>query len=48
MSAGFKAVFLSVLSYLIYTYIVLPISLPEKADFIKEAGKDMYTVHHIK
>ena len=41
MSAGFKAVFLSVLSYLIYTYIVLPISLPEKADFIKEKG----TIH---
>ena len=39
MSAVFKTTVLSIISFIIYKYVILPVSLPEKEDFKKESGK---------
>ena len=43
MNTIFKTAVLSILAYLIYTYVVLPVSLPERENFLRSSG----TVLHI-
>ena len=39
MHAVLKTSLLGILSYIIYNYIVIPLSLPELEDFRKHSGK---------
>ena len=43
MSAVFKTTILSIISFFIYKYVILPVSLPEKEEFKKESGKINFT-----
>ena len=44
MSAVFKTTILSIIIFIIYKYVIQPVSMPETEDFKKESGKIMLII----